>query len=351
MSGYIGKSQSGILANPSNNTVETSDIQDDAVSTAKIADDAVTPAKLSTGAPEWTSGGNVGIGTSSPSNKLHIKDASPNIIIEGTSYPAIKFTGTDLVTDAEIYYGVGGNDLNILNRNNGVMTFHTNNTECMRIEADGDIWSNYGGGGSTVWRRDMIFRSETSGTYGSGIHFTDNATMPVDSTGSFNNGIENLGIGSYKWNTLFAANGSINTSDINKKQQISELSDSEMAVAKRISALFRTYKWNDAVEEKGDNARIHTGVMAQHLQQAFTDEGLDATKYAMFCSDTVYEVINEDGNVTDFYTQAADIPEGVDTTTRIELALRYSEVFAFICAYNDQRFTELEARIAALESV
>jgi hypothetical protein len=82
---------------------------------------------------------NVGIGTTSPSQILHVKAASPNILLEGTSFPSLKWAGTDLTADAEIYYGVSGLDWNFNNYNNGRIVFKTNNTERLRITEAGLI--------------------------------------------------------------------------------------------------------------------------------------------------------------------------------------------------------------------
>ena len=84
----------------------------------------------------------VGIGTTSPSQILHVKAASPNILLEGTSFPSLKWAGTDLTADAEIYYGVGGSDWNFNNYNNGRIVFKTNSLERMRILASGGITFN-----------------------------------------------------------------------------------------------------------------------------------------------------------------------------------------------------------------
>ena len=48
----------------------------------------------------------------------------------------------------------------------------------------------------------------------------------------------------------------------------------------------RKFRWRDAVEAKGDDARTHFGIIAQDLQAAFAAEGLDAGDYAMFISST-----------------------------------------------------------------
>lgn len=119
----------------------------------------------------------------------------------------------------------------------------------------------------------------------------------------------NLGTGVERWNTVYATVGTINTSDATEKQQIETLTDAERRVAQRIKSLVRTFKWNSAVELKGDAARKHVGVMAQDVQAAFEAEGLDAHKYALFCSD--------------------DIPSG-DGTVTARLGLRYDQLLTFV---------------------
>ena len=121
----------------------------------------------------------------------------------------------------------------------------------------------------------------------------------------------NLGTGVERWNTVYAAVGTINTSDATEKQQIETLTDAEKRVAQRIKSLVRTFKWNSAVELKGDAARTHVGVMAQDVQAAFAAEGLDANKYGLFCSD---DIPNADGTVT------------------ARLGLRYDQLLTFALA-------------------
>jgi hypothetical protein len=96
-----------------------------------------------------------------------------------------------------------------------------------------------------------------------------------------------LGSASFKWSTVYAATGTINTSDEREKQQIRSLTDAERAVAVRLKSLIRAFKFNDAVKKKGDGALIHIGVIAQDVKAAFEAEGLDANRYGMFCADVV----------------------------------------------------------------
>jgi hypothetical protein len=97
------------------------------------------------------------------------------------------------------------------------------------------------------------------------------------------------GSSGFRWTTVYATTGTINTSDATQKQDIADLSAAELAVAKRIKGLFKTFRFKDAVAAKGDAARIHVGVLAQDVQAAFAAEGLDANKYGIFCSDLVGE--------------------------------------------------------------
>lgn len=120
-----------------------------------------------------------------------------------------------------------------------------------------------------------------------------------------------LGTASFRYTEVYAVNSTINTSDASEKQQIRELSDAEQRTAQRVKKLIRAFKWNDAVEAKGDDARIHFGVIAQDVQEAFAAEGLDASKYGLFCSDTC---TNSDGS------------------SQTRLGVRYSELLAFVIA-------------------
>jgi hypothetical protein len=135
-----------------------------------------------------------------------------------------------------------------------------------------------------------------------------------------------LGLGSFRWSVVYAATGTINTSDVNSKQQIRNLDTAEKAVATRIKGLIKAFKFNDAVTKKGDDARIHVGVIAQEVQASFVAEGLDPTRYALFCSDTWYEV---DGKTSETANEpfTADTPNSVSVT---KLGIRYDELLAFV---------------------
>jgi hypothetical protein len=251
-------------------------------------------------------------------------DSSENVLINTTDTdPTGNNTkGFVFLNDDEAKFSEDGLvlDLNRKGSNGGIL-------HCRK---DGTNTGGFGVSGSEIY-----FFSQH---HGHGVRFAEEF-VPTDGTGGNNDNDVDLGKSGVRWKTVFAGTGSINTSDKNEKQSIQPLTSSEMNVAKRLSALFKNYKFNDAVEQKGDNARTHTGIIAQDVQQAFTDEGLDASNYALWCSDTWYQDPN--GDIKNKPTK--------DYVEKTRLALRYSELFSFIQAYNDQRFSELEARIKTLE--
>ena len=137
-------------------------------------------------------------------------------------------------------------------------------------------------------------------------------------------GASNLGTASQRWNTVYATTGTINTSDANEKQDIAELDDAEKRVAIALKGMVKKFRFKDAFATKGDSARIHVGVIAQEVEAAFSAEGLDASRYGIFCYDEweeTPEVLDADGNVVS-HAVGAGHRRGV----------RYEELLAFIIA-------------------
>jgi len=260
-------------------------------------------------------------------DKIQI-DSSGNLLIGKTSvdYTTVGFEATPTSSFQSHAMTADGKKALLLSRktsDGSIVEFRKNTTVIGSIGVSTTSAKIYMGGGNT------------------GITFTSNGRgHPTDESGVGADNSRDWGQSNYRWDDIYATNGTIQTSDRNEKQSIESLTTDEMNVAKRLSSLFKTFKFNSSVEEKGDNARTHTGIIAQDVQQAFTDEGLDASNYALFISSTWYE--NNDGEEVDSET------EGAIQKTR--LGIRYPELLSFIQAYNDQRFTELEARITALEN-
>jgi hypothetical protein len=130
-----------------------------------------------------------------------------------------------------------------------------------------------------------------------------------------------LGLAGQRWSVVYAATGTINTSDANQKQDVESINDAEKATALAIKGLIKKFKFKDSVKEKGDKARIHFGVIAQEVQAAFTANGLDAENYGLFCSDTWYTLDDE------------IVSKGTEGATEVtQLGIRYDELLCFVIA-------------------
>ena len=291
------------------------------------------------------------------------------------------FGGTVMIAQTANDSGVAGHIFN----NNGSATHVRDGGVALvinRLTDDGALVA-FKQAGSTDGQINSRSGQLSIGSGDTGLEFNNanDGVLPHDSAN--NTGRDNaidLGSSSARFDDIFATNTSIQTSDQNEKQDIASLTDTEITAAKAISKLFKTFKWKDKVASKGDSARTHAGVMAQEVQSAMTDAGLDATKYAFWCSDTWWEtqtevpavkaveaqdaVLDDDGNIvteaveaveaqdaytrTDTYDTADEAPEGA--TERTRLGIRYPELLAFIGAATEQRLTSIEARLTALEA-
>tara|TARA_R100001460_G_scaffold8002_1_gene20110 strand:+ start:68 stop:946 length:879 start_codon:yes stop_codon:yes gene_type:complete len=222
--------------------------------------------------------------------------SSGGVITVGKTDQTANVVGTEIEGTGTIVSTRDGNTNMFLNRKTSfgnLMEFRKDNS------AVGFI--------NTPFTEEMIFGA--SGTNSNGVLMSSANQLRPCKNGSTSDNTQDLGASNGRWNDVFATNGTIQTSDRNEKQDIEELSDAEKRVAVVAKGLMRKFRWKDKVAEKGDNARTHFGIIAQDLQDAFTAEGLDASKYAMFCSDTWTD---DDGK------------------EQTRLGVRYSELLAFI---------------------
>ena len=175
---------------------------------------------------------------------------------------------------------------------------------------------------------NIYIQPQTSSSFNylnASINFT--TSLWESGSAAFSPGDDNLktlGRSSLRWSVVFAATGAINTSDAREKQQVQNLSTTEKAVATRLKGMIRSFRFNDAVTAKGDDARIHFGVIAQEVKTAFEAEGLVAEKYAVFCYDewdAELEMLDDAGVII-----RAAKPSGN------RYGVRYEELLAFIIA-------------------
>ena len=235
-----------------------------------------------------------------------------------------------------------------------------------RLSSDGDMLQFFKDGtavGKIGTAGDSLYIGGLSGN-DSFLAFYGDVIIPSTSAGANRDDVIDLGFASSRFDDIFATNTTIQTSDQNEKQNVASLTSAEITAAKSISKLFKTFKWKSKVTSKGDAARTHTGIIAQEVQSAMTDAGLDATKYAFWCSNTWWEKdvvvpaveADEENGIeakdahtrTDTYNTKEEAPEGA--TERTRLGIRYAELLAFIGAATEQRLADIETRLTALEA-
>ena len=149
------------------------------------------------------------------------------------------------------------------------------------------------------------------------------------------------------------------TSDQRLKQQITEIDDKLLDAWEDVEPV--QFKYNDAVDQKGDNARLHTGYVVQQIDEACQKHNIDISEYGLYCHEEYpeeteeVEVTQDDGTTT---KETKVIREASE-----HYSLRYTETLVVECAYlrreNDklkqqiQQYTEslskFEERLKALE--
>ena len=189
----------------------------------------------------------------------------------------------------------------------GFITFtNSSNNVGATVSAEGDgTWS---AGTSHPTRLVFLVTADGASTPTEAVRISQNRVTQF--ANDIIPGVDNayqVGQSGRRWSVVYAGTGSINTSDATLKCDVADLDAAELAVAIAIKGLIKKFKFVDAVELKGDNARIHVGVIAQEVKAAFEAEGLDAHRYGLFCEDEL-----EDG------------------TKR--LGIRYDELLAFVIA-------------------
>lgn len=161
----------------------------------------------------------------------------------------------------------------------------------------------------------LRFRTQTNGVFTSNLWLENQYLKPGVDT------VTNLGFSNARWNTVYAVTGTINTSDEREKTFLS-IEDAEKSAALEIKQNIRKFKFNDAIEKKGENARIHFGASAQQVGDIMKSHGLDPDKYGFYCYDEwdeTKEAKDNDGNIIQEYRPAGN-----------RYGIRYEELLAFI---------------------
>ncbi len=144
-----------------------------------------------------------------------------------------------------------------------------------------------------------------SGTLELGISNTAKLRLLTDRFIPVTDANLNLGDGTHRWIQLFATTTTISTSDERTKTNVQAIPDVVLDAWGDVRSVM--FQFKAAVEEKGDNARMHMGHIAQQVQAAFEGRGLDAFKYGLLCEDPQMHKVKK--------TRMIEVPE---TKTFIE---------------------------------
>ena len=134
-------------------------------------------------------------------------------------------------------------------------------------------------------------------------------------------------------------------SDQRLKQQIAEIDDKLLDAWEDVNLV--QFKYNDAVDQKKDKARLHTGYVVQQIDSACKEHGVDISQYGLYCHEEYpqeteeVEVEQKDGTKTKERKVIREASE--------HYSLRYTEVYAVECMYLRRCIARLTARIEELE--
>ena len=131
------------------------------------------------------------------------------------------------------------------------------------------------------------------------------------------------------------------TSDRRLKQQITQIDNALLNAWEDVNLV--QFKYNDAVDQKGNKARLHTGYVVQQIDEACKSHGVDISEYGLYCHEEYpqeikeVEVEQEDGTKV---KETKVIREASE-----HYSLRYTECLVVECAYLRKKNKELQEQL------
>ena len=163
-------------------------------------------------------------------------------------------------------------------------------------------------------------------------------------------GKHRLGTSTYKWQYVYATNGTIQTSDLRQK-------DNVQAIDERYERLYMlmqpvTYRWRN-VNPDDNHDRTRIGFIAQWTKTAMDEAGLNAVDLAAYCKDPVYPTVHtSDGTeIEDTSATPIDYLYGLNYGEFIALNTHMvQKLYAKLGDLVNKQIIPMQARIAYLEN-
>ncbi len=287
----------------------------------------------------------VGIGTSAPEQNLTVKAQNREISIGDSglnNYPELRAHATgDKTSYAHMLYNAyshtwknSGTNKYYISAGSYAAYYGAATNEGMYIifyDSDSNTMSYVGSPGND----DLHLRGSASNGY---LYMAAGGTWKFYTTNNSTTGFLpysdntfDLGSSSTRWDDVYATNGTIQTSDVNLKKDIS---DATLGL-NFIKALRPVeYKWKDG-------SRKHQGFIAQEVKTVL-DAQADSAEQSMWGLNTVKEGTKVMRPITD----ENDIPQKTEVDNEPRQSLRYTEIIAPLV----KAVQELTTRLEALES-
>ena len=259
-------------------------------------------------------------------------------------------TGIDLATNDNIKFDIAGSQKAMFDSSGNLLVAKTSSSGSnsgAELRATGRVFGTSDGatplflnrlsdeGSIATFRKDgseigtlgvSSNKFQVNSTSGSNLLLATDGTnrVALDSVRLYPAADDNydLGISNFRFDDIFATNGTIQTSDKNEKNTIID-SDLGIDFVSRLSP--KSYKFNN-------KTRTHYGLIAQDVETVLGDVKKDASQFAGFCKDDISE--KQDGS-------------------EYRYGLRYHEFISpMIQAIKDlkEEVDTLKAKVAALES-
>ena len=145
-----------------------------------------------------------------------------------------------------------------------------------------------------------------------------------------------LGNSTARWASIYSTNGTIQTSDATRKEQVTALGEKQLAFFEKLRPV--SYKLKSGFDDAENHDRLHYGFIAQEVEQAMGECGITAMEFGGLCKDkevVLAKTLNEDGTES-----VASKETGADV-----YSLRYQEFIAL----NTAAIQALQKEVAALK--